>query len=474
MEVNKIMGRLSVFIQSLLALCLILTGPAFAQPTQAPKKSVSEQILDILLERKIVSQEKYQELKTQVEAERRQQQQAAASGYEIKYRPARGLAMQSKDGDNSVALTGRLQVDGKAFTKNGGDHSSIYVRRARLAARVKWHRYYHAFVEAEFGEGKSGLNDAFLDIAWWPQLRFKLGQFKQPFSLEELQSDNWIWLTERALINGLAPSRDIGVMAHGDLGQGDLYWYLSLSNGQGKNVAGDQNDGKELAARLVGAPLRFTSRPLFKDLYLGGAVTWGTQNSLAKDWWKRGRLVTPARHTWFQVDGDVRQDGVRLRYGAELFWSVGPVAFMGEVVRAQFDGLEKGPFTKDLAIWGGYGQVSWMLTGEHVSYKGGLPSAVRPLRAFGWGPGAGWGAWQLAARYDFCSADAGWRDYGFVDPTRYSSGGRGLTLGVNWYINDMLRAMLDFFDYSFDQPILVNGVPEDGEQGFLARMQIVF
>jgi phosphate-selective porin OprO/OprP len=453
---------------------LVLAGLSFAQPKQAPQKSVSEQILDILLERKIVSQQKYQELKAQVEAERKQRQQAAASGYQIKYQPAKGLALSSKDGANSVALTGRLQVDGKAFTQDSGDHASFYVRRARLAARVKWHHYYHAFVEAEFGGGKAGLNDAYLDIAWWPQLRFKFGQYKQPFSLEELQSDNWIWLTERALINSLAPSRDIGMMAYGELGRGDLYWYLSLSNGQGKNVASDQNSGKDLAARVVGAPLRFTKRPLFKDLYLGGAVTWGNQNSLASDWWRDGKLVTPARHTWFQVDGGVRQNGVRLRYGAELFWSVGPVAFMGELVRVQFDGLQLGALNKDLAIWGGYGQVSWMLTGEHVGYKGGKPSAVRPRRAFGWGPGAGWGAWQLAARYDYCSADPGWRDYGFVDATRYSSAGRGLTLGVNWYINDMVRAMLDFFDYEFDQQILVNDVPQDSEQGFLARVQVVF
>ena len=455
------------------ALACLVAAAALAGEAK-PRKTVAEQILDILLERKIVSQEKYQELKAQVLAERAAAQAQAAKGYEIKYRPAKGLAVVSRDGSNSLALTGRLQIDAKAFTKESGDHSAFYVRRARLAAKVKWHRYYSAFVEAEFGKGKASLNDAYLNIAWWKPLKFKFGQFKQPFSLEELHSDNWIWTIERSLVNSLAPSRDIGVMAYGELGRKAAWWYLALSNGQGKNEANDQNEGKDLAGRLVLAPLRFTGRPLFKDLYLGGSVTWGNQGSAAPDWWNGGRLKTQAANTWFQVGQDVRQDGRRTRYGAELFWSYGPLAFMGEVVKADFEGLKLGSWDRSLSIWGGYAQATWLLTGEHPTFGNGVPRAIVPRRPFGLGPGAGWGAWQLVLRYDRVQADSDWRNLGYVDPSLYADGAQGWTLGLNWYLNDMTRCMLNFFDYRFDQHVLIHSTRVDGEQGFLGRIQVVF
>ncbi len=456
------------------AACLALAAPCGAAEKGQPKKSVSEQILEILLERKIVSQEKYDELKSQVVAERADAAAAAKRGYDIKYRPAKGVAIVSNDGQNSVALTGRLQIDGKAFTKDTGDNSSFYIRRARLAAAAKWHKYYSALVEAEFGKGKARLNDAYLNIGWWKSLQFKFGQFKQPFSMEELHSDNWIWTIERSLINSLAPSRDIGLMTYGELGQGTAYWYLALSNGQGKNETNDQNEGKDIAGRFVVAPLRHTGNSLFRDLYVGGSATWGDQDSTASDWWNGGKLITPTSNTWFLVNGDVLQDGLRTRYGAEIFWSYGPFGFMGELVKADFAGLELNSVKRDLSIWGGYAQATWMITGEHPGYAKGKPASIQPERAFGLGPGEGWGAWQLVLRYDKVEADSDWRNLGFVNSSDYADGAQGWILGINWYLNDMTHFMLDFFDYTFDQDVLIKSTRVDGEQGFLGRIQLIF
>ncbi len=457
-----------------LVLALLTATLAGAAEKAAPKKSVSEQILEILLERKIVSREKYQELKEQVVAEREAAKEAGAKKFQVKYLKAKGLALESKDGKNSVRFTGRLQLDGKMFTEDHGQSSSMYVRRARLAARVRWHQYYSAVVEAEFGRGKTFLNDAYIQFAWWDPLRFRFGQYKQPFSLEEIQSDNWIWLMERSLINSLAPSRDLGAMAYGMLGPRSLFWYLSLSNGQGKNESNDVNESKDLAGRVSFAPLRHTGKSYFQDLYLGGSFTYGDQNSKASDWWRGGKMVTQAGTTWFLVDPSVTENGVRTRLGAEIYWAVGPFAFMGEFVRADFQGLIKGEQNNDLAIWGGYAQASWMLTGEHLQYKYGKPGLITPKRNFGWGAGKGWGGWQLVARYDYASADSGWRSLGYVDPLKYSDGARGWTLGVNWYLNDMVRTMFNFFHYSFDQKVLVNDTLIDHEQGFMGRIQFVF
>jgi phosphate-selective porin OprO and OprP len=466
--------KLTLWLGLCLALVMLLAGPAQAAEKASAKTSVSEQILEILLARKIVSQEKYQELKEQVLAEQKAAKAAEAKSYEIKHLRGKGLAIESKDGQNSVRFTGRLQLDGKMFSRESGHNSSMYVRRARLAARVRWHKYYSAVVEAEFGKGKAFLNDGYIQFAWWDPLRFRFGQYKQPFSLEEIQSDNWTWLMERSLVNSLAPSRDLGAMAFGMLGPRSLFWYLSLSNGQGKNEFNDVNESKDLVGRLSFAPLRHTGKSYFKDLYLGGSFTYGDQDSKASDWWRGGKMITQAGTTWFQVDPTAAEDGLRTRLGAEIYWSVGPFGFMGEFVRANFQGMVKDSQSNDLGIWGGYAQASWMITGEHLPYKYGKPGLIAPTRNFDWGAGKGWGGWQLVMRYDYASADSGWRSLGYVDPLKYSDGARGWTLGINWYLNDMVRTMFNFFDYRFDQKVLVNDTLSNGEQGFMGRIQFIF
>ncbi len=455
---------------------MLVLGGATARAAQAGglRKSVSDQILGILLEKKIITQKRYQALRREVLAERAAREREQKQRYRIKYRPARGLNLERNDGSNSLALTGRLQLDAKAFTSHSGDHASFFVRRARIAARVKWHRYFRAFVELEMGKGKAALNDGFLEIYLDPGLRLRFGQFKQPFSLEEMHSDNWTWTMERSLGNWLVPSRDIGIMVHGSLARDAFYYAASLYNGSGKNRASDTEGSKDLAARVVAAPLRGAGGKLFQDFYLGAAATWGKQEAAAGDWWRGGKLVTSAGNTWFLVDPSVRQDGARTRLGGELFWSLGAVAFMGELAQTRFEGLKKGGDTYDLSIWGGYAMASWLITGEHAGFKGGKPLAIKPRRRFAWGRSGGWGAWQAVLRYDWLKADPGWLDYGLVNRAAYSDQARGWTVGLNWYLNDMVRLMLNFFDYRFEQPVLIRSLAVDREQGFLGRIQIVY
>lgn len=466
---------------ALAAMGLALCFGAVSLAKDAPAKmSVNERILEILLKRNVVTPKQYQELKQQVEDER----EAEAQKFHPVYRKARGVALERGDGSASIALAGRLQIDAKTFTSQSAESSSFYIRRARLAARAKWYRYYSAFVEVDFGQGNVFLNDGFLDISYRPDFKLRFGQFKQPFSMEELHSDNWIWTVERSLIGRLDPSRDIGAMVYGNVGQGMLYYFLSVYNGNGRGKSDDLEESKDVAARLIVAPLRATGKSWLRDLYLGGAVTYGNQKSTVANWWGGGKLTTATGNAWIQVDPEARQDGYRLRYGAELFWSVGPFAIMAELMQVSFNGMEVDKLDTDggvlsstradLSVWGGYGQVSWLLTGEHAPYKGGKLAAIIPKRNFGFGPHEGWGAWQLVFRYDFAQADDGWRRLGFVDADAYADGATGLTFGVNWYINEMVRCMVNFFSYDFKQDVVIHSETVGGEQGFLARIQLIF
>ena len=100
---------------------------------------------------------------------------------------------------------------------------------------------------------------------------------------------------------------------------------------------------------------------------------------------------------------------------------------------------------------GGYVYASLFLTGEHRGYDltKGAPDGVKVLRPFGvhgtWGniSWGGIGAWELAVRWGYLNLDDpaappaanGTRPGGIVE---------GFTIGLNWYLNDHSRFMLNF------------------------------
>ena len=95
-----------------------------------------------------------------------------------------------------------------------------------------FYKWIRAKIQAELTEGVS-LKDAYIDLAFMPELRLRAGQFHVPFSLEEFEtSDNYIDFIERSMINELAPMRDRGVKIYGDLlwtGSSIITWAVSTA-----------------------------------------------------------------------------------------------------------------------------------------------------------------------------------------------------------------------------------------------------
>ena len=207
--------------------CLLAVGFLFILwlsmgilPGGVQAKSVNEQILEILLNSKMVTPEKYQEMKKQAEAEEAELTRLRALEKKVKEEKApagnakvdfkKGFTMESEDGENKLQFSGRLHADYRHFLNDNPNNDTFLIRRARIAALGKFYKYYNFFVEYDMGEGNARLNDAFMNINYVPYAQLLFGQTKVPFSLEELHSDNWIDFVERSLSDNLAPSRDIG------------------------------------------------------------------------------------------------------------------------------------------------------------------------------------------------------------------------------------------------------------------------
>lgn len=419
---------------------------------ETKEKPVIEQILDLLLQRGQITPEEHRSLQ---EKAKKEQASAVLAGIE-KGKPF----VQSADGNFRLEFAGRLQADfdaaeGDTRTLTGMKLGSQFlVRRARFELDGRLYRWAGFKIEAEFTDGIS-LKDAYLDLAFFPELRFRAGQFKVPFGLEELTSSRFIDFVERSLVNELAPSRDRGVMLYGDLLQGTFRYFLGGFNGTGEDTS-DNNGDKDLAARLVLAPFRTSNDPWLQGFQIAGNATYGNQDSATS---AQGRTTarTPNRFRFFAPQST---QGNRTRFGGDLAWLVGPAAlkFEYDVQIDEREGLGPGGHDLDDVIaTGWYVSGTYVLTGEDKLRSGNVVPRRPFLPVFGkMGPGA----WEIGIRYaelDFESDDP--LNFFDRDLSRIPGGGRtaengaqALTLGVNWYLNEQVRLMFNWTNYWYDNP----------------------
>lgn len=103
---------------------------------------------------------------------------------------------------------------------------------------------------------------------------------------------------------------------------------------------------------------------------------------------------------------------------------------------------------------GWYAQGAWTITGEPRRYSKDSAAfdSPRPARPFDLETGD-WGAWELGLRYSRLDLDHRAGSAGLATPAGGIRGGEQeiFTVGVNWYVNNVLRFQLAFQDVSVDR-----------------------
>jgi phosphate-selective porin OprO/OprP len=450
------------FLMSLLTALFVYPMTTIAKEDK--NKSLNETLLEILKEKKIIEKEEYEELKKQAQDEEAAKNAKASAGFK------KGFFIESADKQSRMKFDGRFHGDFKRYLGDQPDHASFFVRRARLCVSGTVYKDYDFRLEPEFGKGDPRLNDGFMNIRHFPQAQLMFGQFKIPFSMEELHSDNWIDFIERSVANKLAPSRDVGVMLHGGIQDELLYYQLGLFNGYQYNQASDPDGGKDIAFRLVIAPFKKSGLKPSEGLRIGTAFTYGRVNLSGDEWWNSGDFKTAAGTKYLDMES-VRQDGYRLREGLELYWDWGETALKAEYMIVKLDGVKRGNLEDDFDLKGGYISISHCLTGERFVYKKGKPGRIIPLRNFESGS-EGLGAWQMGARLEFLDAEQGLLDLGYVDSSLYTNKAAGFTIGLNWYPNEIIRFMFNFNHIRFGDSITIRGKTFADEDVILGRFQV--
>lgn len=259
--------------RALLAIGIIFFTVSITKAQQTPTQT--DELINLLIKNKVVTQQDADSLRAELavkEQERRDKEKQNQHNITI--------------GTKALQISGLVQARFQGYQQKGV-YDAFDLHRARLDAKGSLTDQWDYEIYTEFAGGVK-LLDAYTTykIADW--LKFSAGQFKIPFSAENLVSDSQLEFIDRSqVIEALASrskdvignsnGRDIGAQVAGSLVKIDgnyLFDYtFGVFNGAGYNVTADNNNHKDLAARLVIHPIK--NFDIGGSWYNGQGV-WGT------------------------------------------------------------------------------------------------------------------------------------------------------------------------------------------------------
>lgn len=190
---------------------------------------------------------------------------------------------------HSLNITGYMQFQGTIIENDDAkgsdgellsDEDGFRVRRAKLAASGNAYEHVKFKLEANFAGSSPVLDDAWIEDDHLSYLIGKVGQFKAPFSLEELTSATEILTIERSeVVRQIAPERDQGISFSGKKIAGLIDYSVGAFNGgtatdvtktahpyivgsynnAGKNKTSNDNDHLMYVGRVVAKPTDWIS-----------------------------------------------------------------------------------------------------------------------------------------------------------------------------------------------------------------------
>ena len=388
----------------------------------------------------------------------------------------------------NIDVRGRAQSDWRWFDPDVGE-DTYDLRTLRLGLKGRLTKHFDCEFEREidkaagleeevekwrFGQWK----DVFANWTTFDTFSVKGGRFKMPFGLEQNTGVSDLDFAYRSLgSTKIAPGRDTGVMAHGELLDGALLYEAGVFDDDGDNgeleVERFVEDGQELedigpsfAVRVVGE--LFRGLPVHDRLkgaefgiaYTRADVPEGLNSLLGEDVWG------------YNFVERVYVNGTRQRLGLQADWSPGPLGFRAEWMQSREERLGQSNRNEDLSDFIGtawYTSATWIVTGEDKD------SDVTPNDPLF---GGGIGVVELGVRYDsltFESASKVGTDFtnpraDHLTPNTDST----LTFGVNWMPIRWVKVVANGIRQGFSD---VNRVPVVGTTDYwagLIRLQVAF
>jgi phosphate-selective porin OprO/OprP len=390
--------------------------------------------------------------------------------------------------DINVDLKGRVQLDWRAFDPDV-DEDTFHPRTIRIGLKGDLTKHFDWEIEREIEELREAgelepkwrfgqWKDVYVNWTTFDAFSVKAGRFKMPFGLERNMGVSDLDFAFRALgSKKIAPGRDRGLMAYGELLDGSLVYEAGVFDDDGDNgeleeprfvAEGEDLEGlgPSLAARVVAEIFR---RLPVHDRLKGAEIGIAYTRALLPE----GLNSLRGEDVWgFDFFEPVYVKGHRRRLGAQFDWSPGPTGFRAEWMQSREQRFGQSNRNGDLSDFIGtawYTSATWLVTGENKD------GDVRPDKPIFRG---GFGAVELAVRYDRLTfRSVGTSGAAFTNPRAehlLPNTDTTLTFGVNWLANRWVKVVVNAIRQSYGD---TNRAPKSGTADYwsgLARWQVVF
>ncbi len=417
------------------------------------------------------------------------------------------------DKPSNIKLTGKLFIDHYNYAQSlsnkqqlgggvapanlaaGDIEDTDGLRLARIAAQGDIYENVDFKIEVDFAgqlfprsaaglspipDQETAFKDVYITVKYLPILgNVRVGNFKEPFGLDELTGDEFTMFMERSLTDFFFPARHIGIMSYDYINDNkDYSYYIGTfrdgypSNGLTVFERSDENDWG-VTARLAATPYYDEISDGRCLIHLGAAVdatAVQTNNADLKGFtaFPENRTSSATVQLPFASTGNIPATDYTA-FDLEAAVVNGPWS-----VQSEYCGVSLNQIGANNTLYfdSFYVQGSYFLTGENRGYDREFKrfSRVKVYEPFFRvrtcdDVCTGWGAWELAARYSY------------INLTDLNiNGGRinDSTLGVNWYLNSYCRVMFEYIHSELDRTTFARG-PHDGEADiFGTRFQIDF
>ncbi len=368
--------------------------------------------------------------------------------------------VQQRGPELKLVLGGYIQTnfengDVSAFEGRFGETAlkdRFRLRRARVNLTGDFAEQFDFKVEGDFGQS-DGLNsnhtafsatDIFINWHRFPEVQFKIGQWKAPFGLEQLTPDPTLIIIERSLPTGaITPDRQIGAQLWGKPftniwpEQKDLLtYYAGIFNGNGRNVTVNDNNNFMYVGRLEST--------LFKDVFgKGSYLKLGADILNSRD--DKGTNISPTLNLLVNEDGSLSPFNLpgadeRTAWSVDAWLKLGRFDLIGEYLEEYVNGRTVNGVPPGFANFTTNG---YYITAAYFLIPNKLQLAVQ---------------WQ------------------YLNPGQKGNDGLySITGGLNYYIHgDNLKLM---FNYIHTWSDFRQANPEFGQDQFdevIGRMQVMF
>lgn len=366
--------------------------------------------------------------------------------------------MTSADNQFKLRFDIRMYIDGAYFLDDTEDvlSNGTHLRKARFAAKTQLWGKWNAEWDMDIAEYSVEIKDMWLSYNGWKNAMLKMGHFKVPFGLEILTSSRIIAFPERAynaLAFKLGRRTSIGYTKWGNK------WHASgalFAQGMDddKNQKTDET-GNGFAGRFAIAPIKTPGLLI----HLGGAFAQHTPiddkgiiDFTAEPETKIGDIEMLDTDNIFHVEKTTQT-------GLEGAIRLNSLSLQGEFMQAE---LTRETGYTDATFMGGYGFISWFITGESRPWQAedGEFGMVLPKNKK-------IGSFELLARFSHLNLSD-------EDAMIYGGKANNITLGVNWYVNPNLRFYLNYAMVDNSENATGDSAPSNYDFSYVQFRTLVF